>query len=118
MDTDPPPKQEPPDASPYSPKPHLASVTVNCTTSWVINTPRDQHFGPGKTPDLSLLPELQNAIGGGEQLLLKLSKYQSQAEYRLLWNVDKLDVPHIFVNAPQAVQFCRRISAAELALRE
>ena len=54
------------------------------------------------------------AAGQGEDLVLKHSKYAYQAEYRLIWNIDKAPDNSLTITAPEARQFCRRVSAEEL----
>lgn len=49
-----------------------------------------------------------------EDLFIKHQKYAYQAEYRLIWNLDKAPLEHIVVVAPNAREFCRRVSPEEL----
>lgn len=54
------------------------------------------------------------AAGQGEDLFLKQSKYAYQAEYRLIWNIDKPPQDHLTVTSMEARQFCRLVSEDEL----
>jgi hypothetical protein len=50
-----------------------------------------------------------------EDMFLKSSNYSYQAEYRLIWNMDKPLPDNIIISAPDARQFCRRITPEELS---
>jgi len=56
----------------------------------------------------SLRDELMMAAGERE-LFLKLKKYESQDEYRMLWFVDSSVDSNLFVKCPGAIRFCERI---------
>jgi hypothetical protein len=71
--------------------------------------------GEGEDVPVEMIAGALNAIGQGEELFLKHSKFSSQAEYRLIWNIDKPSQDHIFVVAPQARAFCRRVSPEEIS---
>ncbi len=52
-------------------------------------------------------------IAKEEDLFIKKSKFAYQAEYRFVWNVDKREQDVIFLTAPKARQFCRRVDPEE-----
>lgn len=52
--------------------------------------------------------------GQDEEKLLKERQYAYQAEYRLLWNIDKEVPEYIDLKSLEARQFCRRVSSEEL----
>ncbi|MDO8379131.1 MAG: hypothetical protein Q7T09_09070 [Phenylobacterium sp.] len=68
----------------------------------------ERHRRPDGGVELSA-PALAQQIGGDETVLLKSTRYRTQAEYRLMWELDRLDSDHLFVDAPSARQFCRRV---------
>ena len=49
-----------------------------------------------------------------EDLFVKHQKYAYQAEYRIIWNLDKAPLEHTVVFVPNARKFCRRVSPEEL----
>jgi hypothetical protein len=49
-----------------------------------------------------------------EDMFLKSSDYAYQAEYRLIWNIDKPTQDNVIITAPDARQFCRRVSSEEI----
>ena len=51
---------------------------------------------------------------GSAPYLAKPARYSAQAEYRMLWHMDKDISDHHAGHAPDAVQFCNKISASEL----
>lgn len=72
------------------------------------------HIRPDNTMDMNVIFDIQNQIAGREHVLAKGIKYQHQCEYRLLWELDKLDGDHQFVEAPEARSFCRQLKPSEL----
>jgi hypothetical protein len=49
-----------------------------------------------------------------EDLFVKHQKYAYQAEYRLIWNLDKTPLEHITVVAPNARKYCRKVTREQL----
>jgi hypothetical protein len=49
-----------------------------------------------------------------EDLFLKQQQYSYQAEYRMIWNMDKEPLPFCIINSMEATQFCRRVSPEEI----
>lgn len=52
--------------------------------------------------------------GQDEDMLLKEKRYAYQAEYRLIWTIDKEIPDFIDINSLEARQFCRKVSTEEL----
>jgi hypothetical protein len=50
----------------------------------------------------------------GEDMLLKNTIYAYQAEYRLIWNIDKPPQDNIVITSLEARQFCRHVTPEEL----
>jgi len=63
---------------------------------------------PDGNIDKTMLPAL-NLFGTVEELFIKPSKYASQSEYRLFWQVNAKVEDYLDIKAPNARQFCRRI---------
>lgn len=51
----------------------------------------------------------------GEDLFLKKNTYAYQAEYRLIWNLDKPPDDSIIISSREAVRYCRRVDPEELS---
>lgn len=67
-------------------------------------------IGPNGELNFSSMVDYSRALGGPELVLLKPRRYEPQQEYRFIWELDRLDAPHIDIVCPQARQFCRRLS--------
>lgn len=59
---------------------------------------------------LDTVAQMANAAGGPELMFLKRAHYAYQCEYRLMWLVDERCHEPLSVKAPNARQFCRRVS--------
>lgn len=68
---------------------------------------------PDGNIDMQMMFDAGQALGGPELVLLKEKKYEAQAEYRLLWELDTLQGDYVDIVAPNARQFCRRIRSDE-----
>lgn len=73
----------------------------------------DKYKRPDGSFDMKMVADAGAKLGGPERLLLKRKQYESQQEYRLLWELDAIDLDHVDVVAPLARQFCRRIEPKE-----
>lgn len=60
-----------------------------------------------------MLIAMQNA-GLDEHYFLKNAEYAYQAEYRLIWGVDRVNADFIDLICPEAIQFCRRVDPSEI----
>lgn len=49
-------------------------------------------------------------IAGPDVFFTKLRKYQHQLEYRFVWIVEGEAEDHIFIECPEAVQFCEKVT--------
>jgi hypothetical protein len=65
---------------------------------------------PDGSIGLRIGPELQGQVGGYEEFFMKSSRYADQAEYRLLWAVEGQTQDHVTIKAPQARNFCRKLT--------
>lgn len=54
-------------------------------------------------------------VGANEDLFLKDRRYEYQAEYRMLWEMDRRPPPSLILECPEARQFCRKVLAGEIA---
>jgi hypothetical protein len=54
------------------------------------------------------------AASQNEDMFLKSSVYAYQAEYRLIWNMDKPPQDAVIITSVDARKFCRRVSSEEL----
>lgn len=57
-------------------------------------------------------PSLYNELilaASERELFLKLKKYESQNEFRMLWFVDQPVNSNLFIKCPEAIRFCERI---------
>lgn len=68
---------------------------------------------PDGNIDMQMLFDAGQALGGPELVLLKGKQYETQAEYRLLWELDKLEGDFIDIAVPNARQYCRRVRPEE-----
>ena len=75
-----------------------------------IDLPKDKD-GKVISPDIS---ELMRETDVTDFALLKERRFQAQAEYRLVWEVDAKTEDAVFVTAPEARQFCRRVDFSEI----
>jgi len=64
---------------------------------------------PDGSIDMQMIFDAGGALGGPELLLMKRKKYESQQEYRLLWELDVANGDYIDVTAPNARQHCRKV---------
>lgn len=60
------------------------------------------------------MPALIRETDVSDFMLLKERRYQAQAEYRLAWDLDAKTEDAVFVTAPDARQFCRRVDPSEV----
>ncbi len=63
--------------------------------------------------DMRMISHTSAALVGPELVLMKRKKYESQQEYRLLWELDVAPEGYIDVIAPNARHFCRRVLDTE-----
>ena len=66
-----------------------------------------------KNLDMGKMMQATSKIAGDELLFLKLNRYSSQNEYRLLWHVSGGIDSHIDIICPEARQFCTRFEDLE-----
>ena len=80
----------------------------------IDNDPFPLPANPGEGIPMETIFQATAAAGQGEDLFLKQSKYAYQAEYRLIWHLDKPPHDSLIVVAPDARQFCRQVTSDEL----
>jgi hypothetical protein len=54
------------------------------------------------------------SLFGNKLLFVKLIKYQSQCEYRILWQIEKDVNSSVILDCPEATKFCEKISNEEM----
>ncbi|HEY8215239.1 MAG TPA: hypothetical protein VIG36_14040 [Methylocystis sp.] len=73
----------------------------------------EKYKSPDGNIDMRAFMDAGQALGGPELVLLKTKQYQSQLEYRLLWEVDVTSGDYVDVIVPNARQYCRRVKDTE-----
>lgn len=53
--------------------------------------------------------KLINKIGETDVYFIKLNKYSGQNEYRFIWNVQSFNEDAMFIECPEAIQFCEKV---------
>jgi hypothetical protein len=86
---------------------------ANASIQRAVDLNLEQYRLPDGGVDMQMLVDAGMALGGAELLLMKRKTYESQQEYRILWELDALEGEYIDVLAPKARQFCRRIKDNE-----
>jgi hypothetical protein len=93
----------------YSPRGAVLDRRLDTDPIAMMDAARDQDGNV----DMGVLPTFAQMTGGTEQLFLKQSKFDYQAEYRMIWRTQNAVDGYIDVVCPEAVQFCAKVTGAE-----
>jgi hypothetical protein len=74
-------------------------------------------FFSGKPDDalsLDKVSEVVLGIAGAEAFFSKRRQFVHQCEYRIIWNLDHAVTDAFFVDCPEAIQFCEKVTGTHL----
>ena len=67
-------------------------------------------YDQGAAPDLERVAEVVMGLSGLEGFFSKRMKFSHQCEYRMIWNLDRDVDDVVFVDCPEAFEFCERVT--------